>query len=85
MKVFYDDDSSLESLKNKKVGIVGFGIQGRAQALNLRDSGIEVLIGNRADNYNKTALDDGFTVLPKLFGESIPKFSPLRLCVAGVE
>ena len=64
MKVFYDDDSSLESLKNKKVGIIGFGIQGRAQALNLRDSGIDVLIGNRTDTYNKTALDDGFTVLP---------------------
>ena len=64
MRVFYDDDSSLESLKNKKVGIIGYGIQGRAQALNLRDSGIDVLIGNRTDTYNKTALDDGFIVLP---------------------
>ena len=40
MKVFYEADASLKFLKDKKVGIIGYGIQGRAQALNLRDSGI---------------------------------------------
>tara|TARA_B100000575_G_scaffold27000_1_gene18218 strand:- start:24993 stop:25994 length:1002 start_codon:yes stop_codon:yes gene_type:complete len=63
MKVFYETDASLKFLKNKKIGIIGYGIQGRAQALNLRDSGIDVLIGNRKDNYNKTAIKDGFKVM----------------------
>ena len=62
MKVFYDNDASLEVLKGKKVGIIGYGIQGRAQALNLRDSGVDVTIGNRKDSYNKTAIEDGFIV-----------------------
>jgi ketol-acid reductoisomerase len=62
MKVFYDNDASLEVLKGKKIGIIGYGIQGRAQALNLRDSGVDVIIGNRKDKYNNKAIDDGFEV-----------------------
>ena len=38
-KIYKDEDTSLEYLKNKKVGIIGFGNQGKAQALNLKDSG----------------------------------------------
>ena len=47
-----------------KIAIVGYGIQGRAQALNLRDSGNDVVIVNREDTYLDTAIDDGFSVLP---------------------
>ena len=47
-----------------KITIVGYGIQGRAQALNLRDSGNEVVIVNREDSYANTAIQDGFQVLP---------------------
>tara|TARA_A100001015_G_scaffold57982_1_gene63828 strand:- start:7679 stop:8617 length:939 start_codon:yes stop_codon:yes gene_type:complete len=46
------------------ITILGYGIQGRAQALNLRDSGHNIIIGNRVDHYQQTALDDGFAVLP---------------------
>ena len=46
-KIYKDEDTSLEYLKNKKVGIIGFGNQGKAQALNLKDSGINVLVGGR--------------------------------------
>ena len=46
-KVLFDKDISLTSVLNKKVGIVGYGNQGRAQALNLRDSGIEIMVGLR--------------------------------------
>ena len=44
VKVYYDKDADLKPLKNKVVAIVGYGIQGRGQALNLRDSGIKVII-----------------------------------------
>ena len=47
-----------------KITIIGYGIQGRAQALNLRDSGHDIVIANREDAYLETAIRDGFEVLP---------------------
>jgi ketol-acid reductoisomerase len=44
MKMYYDADADLEIFKGKKVAIIGFGSQGHAQALNLRDSGVEVVV-----------------------------------------
>jgi ketol-acid reductoisomerase len=44
MKIYYDKDADLGVLKGKKVAIVGFGSQGHAQALNLRDSGVDVIV-----------------------------------------
>lgn len=44
-KIFYNKDANLRILKGKKVAVVGYGIQGRAQSLNLRDSGIDVVLG----------------------------------------
>ena len=46
-KMFYDKDADLKFLKGKKVAIVGYGIQGRGQGLNLRDSGVEVIVAQR--------------------------------------
>lgn len=43
MKVYYDQDADLELIKSKKVAIVGYGSQGHAHALNLRDSGVQEL------------------------------------------
>ena len=64
MRVLQDDDADLAYLRNKTVGIIGYGNQGRAQALNLRDSGLRVLIGSLRDAGAKEAEADGFTVLP---------------------
>jgi ketol-acid reductoisomerase len=44
-KVYYDQDADLELLRGKKVAIVGFGSQGHAHALNLKDSGVDVIVG----------------------------------------
>jgi len=44
-RIFYDKDVDLEILKEKKIAIVGFDSQGRAQALNLRDSSMDVIVG----------------------------------------
>ena len=44
-KIFYDKDADLDILKGKKVGIIGFGSQGHAHAMNLHDSGIDVMVG----------------------------------------
>ncbi|MCX6020051.1 MAG: ketol-acid reductoisomerase [Chloroflexi bacterium] len=44
-KVFYDNDANLELLRNKTVAVIGFGSQGHAHALNLKDSGVNVIVG----------------------------------------
>ncbi len=50
MKVFYDRDADLSALKPHKIAIMGFGSQGHAHALNLRDSGVDVRVGLRKDS-----------------------------------
>jgi len=59
-KVYRDDDIDLSVLEGKTVSILGYGNQGRSQAQNLRDNGINVVIGNRGDDYRALASDDGF-------------------------
>lgn len=58
--IHYDEDADLSVLDSRTVSMIGYGNQGRAQARNLRDSGIDVIVGNRDDEYRETALEDGF-------------------------
>lgn len=60
MKVFYERDADLDVLKGRTIAMIGYGNQGRAQALNLRDSGLDVVIGNIDDDYRRQAIADGF-------------------------
>ncbi len=60
MKAYYDADASLEVLHHKTVGIIGYGNQGRAQALNLRDSGLKIIVGCLRDESAREAQKDGF-------------------------
>jgi ketol-acid reductoisomerase len=53
MKAYYDKDCNLDLIKNKKVAIIGYGSQGHAHALNLKESGVEVQVGLRADSKSK--------------------------------
>jgi len=60
-KIYYDKDADLSILKGKKIAIIGYGIQGRGQALNLRDSGLDVIVSELKENPNyETAKSDGF-------------------------
>jgi ketol-acid reductoisomerase len=63
MKVFYERDADLSVLHGKTVAVIGYGNQGRAQSLNLRDSGVRVIVGNIDDEYAVTARQDGFAPL----------------------
>jgi ketol-acid reductoisomerase len=56
--------ADLGVLAGKRVAVIGYGNQGHAQAQNLRDSGADVLIGNREDEYGRRARADGFEVRP---------------------
>ena len=63
MRVLHDGDADPTVLRGKTVALIGYGNQGRAQALNLRDSGIDVLIGSIRDGGAAQAEADGFTVV----------------------
>lgn len=63
MKVYYDSDASLNVLENKKISVLGFGSQGHAHALNLKDSGLNVSVGLRKDSKRwNMAADAGLEV-----------------------
>jgi ketol-acid reductoisomerase len=62
--MFYDDDADLDLLRGRTVAIIGFGSQGHAHALNLRDSGVDVVVGLRPDSASAAqAAGQGVTVL----------------------
>ena len=65
MRVYYDRDADVNLIKSKKVAIVGYGSQGHAHALNLRDSGVtDVCVALRADSPSrKKAANEGLTCM----------------------
>lgn len=62
--LYHDEDADLAALSASTVAVVGYGNQGRSQALNLRDSGVSVIVGNIRDQAREAAAEDGFDVLP---------------------
>jgi ketol-acid reductoisomerase len=63
--IYYDNDADLSHLKSKTIAILGYGSQGHAQAQNLRDSGCNVIIGQRPGGKNyDLAVSHGFQPLP---------------------
>ncbi len=81
LKIYKDKDASLKYLKGKTISILGYGSQGKAQALNLRDSELKVVIGLPKGNKDiKSALKDGFKVYTPekavKIGDVIPVLAP---------
>jgi len=62
-QMYYDKDADLSLLKDKTIGVIGYGSQGHAQAQNLRDSGLKVIIGSIPDELAAQAKRDGFQVM----------------------
>ena len=70
MKVYYDKDADLSIIRDKKVAIIGYGSQGHAHAQNLKESGVDVIVGLRKDGASwKKAEAAGHTV--KEVGEAV--------------
>jgi len=83
-KVYYDANVSLEPLKNKTVALIGYGSQGQAQAQNMRDSGINVILGLRPSGSSwKTAKDEGFEVYT--IAEAAQKADIVQMLIPDLE
>jgi ketol-acid reductoisomerase len=61
--IYYDNDASFDSLRGKTLAVIGYGSQGHAHALNLKESGQNVIIGLRPGKSWDKAKDDGFEVV----------------------
>lgn len=62
-KIYYENDATLAPLQDKTVAIIGYGAQGHAHALNLRDSGISVIVGlHEGSKSREKAESEGLTV-----------------------
>lgn len=62
--IYFAEERYRKGLAEKKISLIGYGNQGRAQALNLRDNGADVLVGNRDDASREQAKSDGFESVP---------------------
>ncbi|HDM35702.1 MAG TPA: ketol-acid reductoisomerase [Candidatus Syntrophoarchaeum butanivorans] len=61
--IYYDDDVTIDLLSDKKIAVIGYGSQGRAQAQNLKDSGLNVVVGLRKGRSWDRAVEDGMEVM----------------------
>ena len=62
-EIYYDKDADLDLLKDKKIAIIGFGSQGHAHALNLKDSGLDVVVGLYPESKSWSKVEEsGLTV-----------------------
>ena len=61
MQIYHDSDADIGLLKGKKIAVLGYGSQGRAQALCYRDSGLEITVGVREGKSFEKAKEDGFS------------------------
>ncbi|MGQ9469077.1 MAG: ketol-acid reductoisomerase [Nitrososphaerales archaeon] len=83
-KIYYDADADLGVLKGKKIAVIGYGSQGRAQALNMRDSGLDVLLGLRPDGTSwSKAKADGFQ--PCTIAEAAEKGDIIQMLIPDLE
>ncbi|MBI4596161.1 MAG: ketol-acid reductoisomerase [Candidatus Tectomicrobia bacterium] len=62
--IYHDSDADLSFLQGKTIAVIGYGNQGQAQALNLRDSGLNVVIGTLKDDSWERAKEEKFEVYP---------------------
>ncbi len=68
MNIYYDKDANPDALRQKKIGVIGYGSQGFAQSNNLRESGWEVTVGLRPESPSVAkAEQSGLRVLPVMW------------------
>ncbi len=83
-KIYYDEDADLSLLEGKKVAVLGYGSQGHAHALNMRDSGVDVIVGLREGSSSKEKAEaEGLTVMP--IGEAVAAADVVMMALPDTE
>ena len=77
LKKYYEADADLSVLKGKCIAVIGYGSQGRGQSLNLKDSGLDVIIGLRPGKSWDAAVKDGMKVMP--VAEAVKKADVIQI------
>lgn len=77
--MYFEKDASPHDIDGETVAVIGYGIQGRAFAENLRDSGVPLVVGNRDDGYREAAREDGFD--PRPIAEAVKGASIILLLI----
>jgi ketol-acid reductoisomerase len=84
MKIYYDNDADLKYLEDKVVAVIGYGSQGHAQAQNLKDSGVNVVVGLRKESSSwPIAEEDGFEVLTT--SEAAAKADMIQILIPDIK
>jgi ketol-acid reductoisomerase len=84
VRVYLDKDVDLNDLRDQTISVIGYGSQGRAQALNMRDSGLHVIVGLRPDGKSwKKAAADGFE--PQPISQASEKGDIVHLLIPDME
>ena len=84
VRVYLDKDIDLNDLRDQTVSVIGYGSQGRAQALNMRDSGVHVIVGLRPGGKSwKKAAADGF--VPQTISQASDKADIVHLLIPDIE
>ncbi|AMC74503.1 ketol-acid reductoisomerase [Mycobacterium tuberculosis] len=58
LEMFYDDDADLSIIQGRKVGVIGYGSQGHAHSLSLRDSGVQVRVGLKQGSRSRPKVEE---------------------------
>lgn len=82
-KIYHDNDGDISLVKNDLIAVIGYGNQAKAQALNMRDSGLEVRIGAENEQHRKRAEKDEFQVLT--MAEALQKARQIFLLISDDE
>ena len=90
IELLYDADADLSLIQGRKVAIIGYGSQGHAHALNLRDSGVDVVVGLRptsksVDFAKEQGLDNGYRVISNVGEDAGQTVKHLHFHVLGGE
>ena len=81
LNMVYEKDAPLDALNGKTVAVIGFGSQGHAHSLNLRDSGVKVIVANRtpASRKEKLTVADCRPTVAERQSLSVSRFAPLSI------
>ncbi len=83
-EIFYDKDADLSIIQGRKVAVIGFGSQGHAHSLNLKDSGVDVVVGLQEGSKSKRQIQNSAIYTPSQSRQTFKKVTHLSLVTVSL-